>query len=726
MITNVFETYSFTEVLKVKKTVQETQVEAYYDTVSRNERVYEPPTGVTFCLHCGDKLRDSMWTFSKSGKYLCPSCWYNRTTASQREEYRRQAQRMSSGGYSYKTITERVQKTRSIIKEKEIEVEEPITKYGTRLLLPIDIEYKEDNKLIKHVVPFSFSMSNTEMIVKPKYFHDDIIRKEQDWFHTLSYTNAISKLSEIKHGKDVERVKIFSLGPIPYNEIIVDEKQVLEEFVDVVGFYPNVPAFIQGHPLNMYNNKRKNIVNIDKVITIYCNLAIDSKADYGHYKNRGVILYSLIDHLINDDIKVNLKLLDATFIDGESVIQEFEPQVYKKLDLKDPDIYKLKDEQDQQLSFLYNILTSISFYRVIMLENKANIINSTKLNNKWFDGFGYCIKNKDLRKILNINDDTILIGNPFEHGISGLFMDDDFANLMESIGLYQEAESITYESDQVKGHIFTLEEIIKQREITKLIHVTASDNIPSIMELGIVPKKTLEQNGRSFHQNDYQRLDKHTDAICLSVSEPNNFLFKEYSKRNPKIKYQIIEIDPKILYDSKNDISKVRKIFSDYNAASRYSKSSEVDFEILFQDRIRRKAKIHTRDGLESYHPTSAQAEILFFGAIPKEYILNIYDYHINEKTESEKKQLTKTISEICREIGTINAGEMHKTLLEVGYLEIKRIQGKEVYVPTEKGKQVGISLQARKSAKEEYFVNIYNKNAEKIVKEIANKGAPK
>ena len=121
MITKVFENYTYTEIQKVKKTIKETELEDYYDTVNRTERVYEPPTGVSHCLHCGTKLRSTMWKYSSSGKYLCPNCWYRRTTYSQREAYRIQAQKMSTGGYSYKNITDRIKKTRTVIKSKIID-----------------------------------------------------------------------------------------------------------------------------------------------------------------------------------------------------------------------------------------------------------------------------------------------------------------------------------------------------------------------------------------------------------------------------------------------------------------------------------------------------------------------------------------------------------------------------------------------------------------------------
>ena len=543
-----------------------------------------------------------------------------------------------------------------------------------------------------------------------------MIKNDCQWFNIDSYQSAIQKITSIRRSKNREKVQIYNLGPIPYNEFIVDEKQTLEEFVDVVGFYPNVPAFIQGHPLNMYNNKRKNIVNIDQVVTIYCNLALDSKADYGHYRNRGVIIYNLIEYLIDNNYKVKLKLLDASFIDGETIVQEFQPLVLNNIDLKNSDVYKLKDEQRKIMSYLYNLLTSLSFYRVLLLENKAHIIKNSKLKEQWFDGFGYCIKNSDLKNILEINDE-IIIGNPFEHGVNGLFLDDDFSNLMDSIGVKNSIYDQSEESSEETTDFKSIKELIEKREITKLIHVTASDNIASIKEFGILPKSDLENQQKKFHQNDFQRLDHHTDAICLSVTEPNNYLFSEFSKRNPGIEYQIIEIDPKILYELKDKKKDIRKIFSDYNAASRYSKTSEIDMNIMFQDRIRRKAKIHTREGKDVYHPTSAQAEILFFGKIPAKYILKIMNFDV--KQIEKKKSKGKTIAAICREIGNINAQKMHQILVSNGYLESRNLNGKTIFAPTKKGESIGISIQSRKSKKEKYVVNVYNENAEKIIKTL-------
>lgn len=718
MIAKVYEKYTYTEIQKVKKQIQESKKETYYEESTRNERVYEPPTGVTKCLHCGDTLKDSMWVYSKSGKYLCPTCWYHRTTAYQRENYREQAQRMSSGGYSYKTVTDRIPKTKTVTFTKEIEVDEQVTKDGTKLVWPNDIAYNKKNDVLINTIPTFNNNMESHNLMTFQHINDDMIAEDISWYNAKSKIDVFEKILDKKKANEIEKVKIFNLGHIPYSEVIIDEKQVLEEFMDVVGFYPNVPAYIQGHPLNMYNNKRKNIVNIDKVITIYCNLTVDAKCDYGHYKNRGIILYSFIEHLMNHDYKVNLKLIDASFINGVTIIQEIETHVLKKLDLKDPEIYKLKDEQDKQLNYLYNILTTISFYRVILLESKAEFVRKNKLSSSWTDGYGYCLKNMDLRKALDIEEDIIVVGDPFEHKINGLFLDDDFENFIESIGITSDYEEHST-NVELKKSILTPKEVIESRKITKLIHVTANQNITSIKENGILPKTKLNAMNLEYHQNDFQRLDKHEDAICLSVSEPNDFLFKSFSQRNPMVTFSVIEIDPKILYKSDSKSTNIKKLYSDYNAASKYSKTSEVDMEIMFQDRIRRKAKTHTRAEKESYQPTSSQAEILYFSDIPAKYILKIYEHDFMEEVIYTKKLKTKTISEICREIGQITAHEVHNKLIRLGYL-LPQKNGKKIsYIPTDKGINAGIELQTRKSAIETYQVNVYNENAIKIIRDI-------
>jgi len=88
MIGRVCEAVSEKRVKKVKKDVAEWITETVYETVTRSKKVYERPTTVDHCLHCGEYLKGSMWVYGKSGKFLCPTCWYRRTTQSQKDEYK--------------------------------------------------------------------------------------------------------------------------------------------------------------------------------------------------------------------------------------------------------------------------------------------------------------------------------------------------------------------------------------------------------------------------------------------------------------------------------------------------------------------------------------------------------------------------------------------------------------------------------------------------------------
>ena len=215
--------------------------------------------------------------------------------------------------------------------------------------------------------------------------------------------------------------EIASLGPIEFNEMIVGEKQYLEEFLSVVGFYPNVPAYIQGHPLNMYNNKRKYNPDIEKSINIYFCATMDSKDSFNQYFNRGMICYNLIEYLVNVElVKVNLKFIDISFIPGETLIQSI-------------DFDELTN--CEELKVVHNFLTSCSVLRVMMLEEKAALISEGKLNTTWIPGFGYPIDIDSIKKLLNLHDNDIILGSPNEMRITGLNLEDDINNCIDVLGL---------------------------------------------------------------------------------------------------------------------------------------------------------------------------------------------------------------------------------------------------------------------------------------------------
>lgn len=380
------------------------------------------------CIDCGTSIMSRKRTISgyaHSTVDRCYACWY--------KWYHHTFFGPSGRGYEISYLhrypTKPTMELKRIPKKKMISetIEETIDEQV--IYNPHMIQYSKQNKIVDDLLILDSEFKDTF------YYTDSAINEDKDWFNCTSNIDAISKYQKINDFEKISLVEINSLDQVPYNEIIVDEKQVLEEFLDVVGFYPNVPAYIQGLPLNMYNNKRRNIVNIDKVINIYVNLAIDSKYTANLYYNRGIIVYSLISYLMKQDIKINLILLDGTFIDGETLILKNDSIVLKKNENK-----KEIDKQNTLLNYLFNILTDISYYRVLLINKKSTLLNSSKISERWKDGFGFCIKNSILRKILKIDDDTIVIGNIKEHNIGGYDINEDFINLMTSINIYSGTE----------------------------------------------------------------------------------------------------------------------------------------------------------------------------------------------------------------------------------------------------------------------------------------------
>jgi hypothetical protein len=235
-----------------------------------------------------------------------------------------------------------------------------------------------------------------------------------------------------------------------------------------------------------------------------------------------------------------------------------------------------------------------------------------------------------------LHENDILFGTPDELKITGFDLEDDFNNCTDSLGL-----NIQFR-EEVLQDLLPLGEnhrpqkvvdIIKQRKISKLIHFTSESNIETIRKKGILPRQMLLDEKMGFDSNDPNRLDQHLDSVCLSVQTPNTYLLEEFCRRYPEKNYKIVEINPDILTQVNQKSETMKVLFFDYSAASKYANKSEDDFDIMFKNEIRKHRVLNNRDNLEENIPTSSQAEILYFGVIPPNSILNIVDYKpISEK----------------------------------------------------------------------------------------------
>ena len=86
----------------------------------------------------------------------------------------------------------------------------------------------------------------------------------------------------------------------------------------------------------------------------------------------------------------------------------------------------------------------------------------------------------------------------------------------------------------------------KERGVEYFVHFTPEENIPSILQHGIIPREDLSAHRINALCPDQSRSDNHLDYSSFSVSFPNYRVM--YSKRHD-MKFVILCIDPRIILD---------------------------------------------------------------------------------------------------------------------------------------------------------------------------------
>ena len=165
-----------------------------------------------------------------------------------------------------------------------------------------------------------------------------------------------------------------------------------------------------------------------------------------------------------------------------------------------------------------------------------------------------------------------------------------------------------------------IKEYMLHRNITKAYHFTHISNLDNIYRNNIMPIKELHMNGISVMATDPDRLEGHTDSICLSLSHPNTLMMwnKIY---NLGYKFAILELDPKVIYGTENVI----KYFYPSNAV-RFRNNIQKNYTgIKSLKSLFGGNEIRWHNQIDEFYTTDPQAEILYEGVIDKKHIRNIY-----------------------------------------------------------------------------------------------------
>lgn len=170
-----------------------------------------------------------------------------------------------------------------------------------------------------------------------------------------------------------------------------------------------------------------------------------------------------------------------------------------------------------------------------------------------------------------------------------------------------------------------LKEIINSRKIESLIHFTRTENLDSILSIGILPRLMLETRNIPFIYNDSLRADYMNSCTCVSIEFPNTWVLNNKMDMAPNSDWVLIVLKAELLYEQRNYYAKhnAATYSVQKNLRARYKPA---DLEALFADNIKiEKAsgeiKEFKRIDTQAYFPTSDQAEILVEGAINPKYI---------------------------------------------------------------------------------------------------------
>ena len=173
----------------------------------------------------------------------------------------------------------------------------------------------------------------------------------------------------------------------------------------------------------------------------------------------------------------------------------------------------------------------------------------------------------------------------------------------------------------------SIKQICHDRGIKILVHFTHIENLRRILGEGLLSRETLETMRNPLKKplrfNDQDRLDKHPEAICLSISFPNYKMFFKYASEKQS-QWVVLLLDAKLLWE-------LDCAFCQENAASNAvhtiplkerKKPDALNNMFIDYDSISRQSL-----SIPDHYPTYPQAEVLVCNPIPVAYIKKVHFY---------------------------------------------------------------------------------------------------
>ncbi len=180
-----------------------------------------------------------------------------------------------------------------------------------------------------------------------------------------------------------------------------------------------------------------------------------------------------------------------------------------------------------------------------------------------------------------------------------------------------------------------LKKVVKDREIEFVIHFTRIENLKSILEKGIKPRKKLEKKKIKSIFNDEYRIDGFKNATCCSICHPNYKMFYSLRQSDIEQEWAVIGIKKDIIWEKDCAFCIENAASSNVTSIPIEQRKGKKAFKKLFDELgtspTRKELKI------PDSCPTNPQAEILVFEDIKPKDIVGVA-FNSSARAEEYKK----------------------------------------------------------------------------------------
>ena len=184
-----------------------------------------------------------------------------------------------------------------------------------------------------------------------------------------------------------------------------------------------------------------------------------------------------------------------------------------------------------------------------------------------------------------------------------------------------------------------IKRVAEERGISRLVHFTRVENLPSIFAKGLVP-----QSDTSIPRKLNNTVDGNKDFVCLSISHVSEMFFPMRDKDPPNKNWCVIVLNSALMWEKScqfTPINAVSKILRGRNEAEFYGAQA---LEGMFAETVTNpKGEEENRpDGLQENMVTNPQAEVRVLGVVEARYVTEVH-FHPDRAKEEILAEFDKT-----------------------------------------------------------------------------------